>query len=104
MSEQAIFRAIAHPIRRNIMSMLAARAMSVNAVAEQFEMSRPAVTKHLNILREAKLVTSHKQGRETVNQFNPAPLQTVAEWLRFYDHFWDEKLAALASAVEDDNG
>lgn len=98
-----IFRAIAHPARREIIGLLATRQMSIGDVASQFDMTRPAVAKHLGILRDAGLVTTHKAGREMLNRLNAQPLETVAEWLAFYNRFWDTKLNNLKRAVEGDN-
>jgi len=100
MSDQTIFRAIAHPARREIMALLAAQEMSVGDVAASFKMTRPAIAKHLKILREAGLISTSQQGRETINQLNPARLKTVADWLEFYSNFWDGKLESLKTMVE----
>ena len=85
------------------MSMLASKELSIGAVAEHFEMTRPAVAKHLKILREAGLIRTHQQGRETFNHLDPTALQAVANWLAIYSEFWDEKLHALKAAIEEDN-
>lgn len=103
MENQHIFRAIADPTRRQIMGLLALREMSVGDVAARFDMTRPAVAKHLGILREAKLISTHKCGRETLNQLNPDALKPVADWLEFYSQFWDDKLMQLKAAVENDD-
>jgi len=103
MSDQPVFRAIAHPVRREIMAMLVSEQLNIGAVAKRFEMTRPAVAKHLKILREAGLVRTHQQGRETFNHLDTAALKKVANWLAFYSEFWDEKLDALKTAIEADN-
>ena len=103
MTAQPVFRAIADPTRRAIISLLAHQEMSVGEVANAFDISRPAIAKHLGILREADLVRSQKRGRETINQLQPGRLKAVADWLEFYDQFWDDKLMKLKSAVESEN-
>ena len=103
MSEQAVFRAIADPTRRSIISLLAEREMSVSDITSAFSVSRPAIAKHLSILREAELIRSERRGRQTINQLQPAKLKPVADWLKFYDQFWDDKLQKLKSAVEGEN-
>jgi len=103
LSDQAVFRAIAHPARREIMDLLALQKMSVGDVAASFEMTRPAVAKHLGILREAGLIEVSRQGRETLNQLHPAGLKSVADWLEYYSRFWDDKLETLKTIVEASN-
>ena len=103
MTDQPVFRAIAHPVRRDIMAMLASQELSIGAVAGHFEMTRPAVAKHLKILREAGLIRTHQQGRETFNYLDSTALKAVANWLEFYSQFWDEKLELLKTAIEEDD-
>jgi DNA-binding transcriptional ArsR family regulator len=100
---QPVFRAIADPTRREIIAMLASQDMSVGEVAEKFDMTRPAVAKHLGILRDADLIVVRKDGRRNVNKLKPDTLKTVADWLSYFDRFWDDKLAKLKQAVEEDN-
>jgi DNA-binding transcriptional ArsR family regulator len=100
---QAVFRAIADPTRREILSMLAREEMSVGEVAQSFDMTRPAVAKHLGILREADLIIVRPEGRRNVNGLKPDALKAVTDWLAYFDQFWDEKLADLKHAVETDD-
>lgn len=100
---QSVFRAIADPTRRAIISMLAQNEMSVGQVASVFSMTRPAVAKHLTVLRNAKLIHSEKRGRETINRLQPARLKAISDWLEFYRVFWDDKLEKLKAAVEGEN-
>jgi len=100
---QPVFRAIADPTRRAIISMLAQNEMTVGDVASAFSMTRPAVAKHLAVLRGAELIRSEKRGRETINQLQPERLKAVSEWLEFYSSFWDDKLLKLKAAVEGDH-
>ena len=102
-SHQPVFRAIADPTRREIINMLALKDMSVSEVAASFEMTRPAVAKHLGILKEADLIIVRKEGRRNVNQLTPDSLKTVVDWLSYFDRFWDEKLAKLKQIVENEN-
>jgi DNA-binding transcriptional ArsR family regulator len=100
MSEPDVFRAIADPTRRAIMSMLVKGDLRVSDIASQFEMSRPAVSKHLALLESAHLILVERQGREAINRLNPDGLKPVANWLTFFSQFWDDKLANLKQAVE----
>lgn len=95
-----IFSALADENRRKIMVMLSHESKSVNAIAEKFNISRPAISKHLRILERSKLVTQKKEGRERYYRFNPKPMKAVFDWFKFYDKFWDDKLNSLKLFVE----
>jgi predicted transcriptional regulator len=101
----SVFVALASQPRRHILDILAARPGStVNQVAEQFEMSRVGVLKHINVLEDAGLVMSEKVGRERPLYFNPVPLQLIHErWSSEYGRFWATQLTRLKHAVEERN-
>lgn len=103
MTEQLVFRAIADPTRRSIMSMLADGEQSLGAIASNYEMTRPAVTKHLKILEQGGLIRVRAHGRERLHALQPEALKTVSDWLSFFNQFWDEKLENLKQAVEADD-
>jgi len=103
MSEQLVFKAIADPTRRSIMAMLSDGERSLNDIAAQYEMTRPAVTKHLKVLEQGGLIRIRAQGRQRLHALRPETLKTVSDWVSFFDRFWDEKLADLNQAVEADN-
>jgi DNA-binding transcriptional ArsR family regulator len=95
------YRAIADTTRRRILDLLREESLTAGAIAERFpKISRPAVSKHLAILRRSRLVTIEKRGRERVYALNAAPLRAVADWVREYETFWDEQLQALKEYVE----
>jgi DNA-binding transcriptional ArsR family regulator len=96
------FRAIADPTRRAILDRLRAGPAPVNALADDFKQSRPAVSKHLRVLRLAKLVTEEKVGRERMYQLRAAPLQQVAGWIEGYRSIWQLNLDRLKRYVEGD--
>jgi len=96
----AIFSTLADHSRRQIIVMLSKRSMNVNAIADNFKFSRPAVSKHLRILKRSGLVLQKKEGREVYYSFNPEPMKELFSWLKFYDKFWDEKLNSLKQFVE----
>lgn len=96
-----IFTAIADPTRRDILYRLRDGEMPVTALAESFTMTLSAVSQQLRVLREAGLVTVRKVGRERLYRLNPEPLRTVAEWVRFYEPFWNEKMDALGIYLEE---
>ena len=103
MSEQLVFRAIADPTRRSIMAMLSDGERSLNEITAQYEMTRPAVTKHLKILEQGGLIRVRAQGRERLHALKPEALKTVSDFVSFFSPFWDEKLADLKQAVEADD-
>src|SRR5205814_5758200 len=95
-----VFRAIADPTRRAILDRLRAGPARAGALAADFSQSRPAISKHLRILRQARLVTDTAIGRERVYAVDPAPLQSVAGWLEGYRAFWQTSLAQLKRNLE----
>jgi DNA-binding transcriptional ArsR family regulator len=99
---QPVFRALADPTRRRILRDLARQPASIADVASRFEISRPAVVKHLTILKEGGLIAVAPRGRERINVLKPDNLRTASQWLSFFDAFWDEKLAKLKHVVEQD--
>jgi DNA-binding transcriptional ArsR family regulator len=90
-----VFQAIADPTRRKILGLLAKESLTLNGVAEQFEMSRPAISKHIRILTECGLVTITQQGRLRQCKADLKKLKAVADWTEQYRSFWTKKLDAL---------
>jgi DNA-binding transcriptional ArsR family regulator len=95
-----VFRAIADPTRRAILDRLRAGAAPVNALAADFEQTRPAISKHLRVLRDAKLVREERVGRERVYRLDPGPLRQVAGWIEGYRLFWLHSLDNLKRHLE----
>ena len=92
----AVFVAVADPTRRLLLERLRhGGASSIRALGEGLPMTRQAVTKHLDVLREAGLVRVRRDGRERLHELEPLPLQAVDDWLRPYAEAWDDRLAAL---------
>lgn len=96
----AVFRAIADPTRREILNLLRAREQTVGEIAGNFRMSRPAISKHLRLLQSAGLVVSKQEGTARVCRLNARPLRAVDDWLRDYQLFWNETMQNLKSFVE----
>lgn len=90
-----VFQAIADPTRREIIHMLAKESLNLNAVSDRFEISRPAISKHIKILTECGLITIHQQGRERVCKAKLDSLNEVSTWVQQYRQFWEDKLDAL---------
>lgn len=98
--QQFVFRALADPTRREIISMLADGARPIGDIADAFAMTRPAIAKHLRILEEGGVISVFPKGRERINQLNPEALKTAAQWLNYFERFWDDRLAKLKEVVE----
>jgi DNA-binding transcriptional ArsR family regulator len=96
-----IFTAIAHPIRRQILDRLVSGEESVARLAEPYDLSRPAISQHLRILREVGLVSEQRHGRERRYRLRPERLYEVRAWMQKYDRFWGKRLTALGDYLED---
>jgi DNA-binding transcriptional ArsR family regulator len=95
-----VFRAISDPTRRAILDRLRAGPAPVNALAAEFAQSRPAISKHLSVLRRARLVSEQRAGRERLYELEPLPLQQVAGWIEGYRSFWQISLTNLKRHLE----
>lgn len=97
-----VFKAIADPTRREIINLIAHKSMNLNAVADNFDMSRPAVSKHIKILTECGLLVIKQQGRERFCQADLQQLKEVTDWAEQYRRFWSQKLDALGDFLNKD--
>jgi DNA-binding transcriptional ArsR family regulator len=97
----AVFRAIADPTRREILRLLRNDRLTVGKIAGHFHTSRPAISKHLRLLRSAGLVVSHKDGTASICGVNAKPLRTVNDWLQDYRELWGESLRNLKRYIEE---
>ncbi len=95
------FAALADPTRRAILARLALGETSVGELAGPFEMSLPAVSKHLGVLETAGLIQREKQGRVRRCQLDGRPLEAAATWIEPYRHFWEARLDSLAKYLEE---
>lgn len=89
------FQALADPGRRAILMLLSQDKQSINTIAGNFDISRPAVSKHIKVLYEAGLVQIKNSGRERYCELNPDGFNEVKKWLDFFDQFWRTKLQNL---------
>jgi len=90
-----VFQAIADPTRREIINLVAGKYLNLNAVAENFSISRPAISKHIKILTECGLITITQEGRDRYCEVKLDNLQLVSTWINQYKSFWNNKLDAL---------
>jgi DNA-binding transcriptional ArsR family regulator len=99
-SNDAVFKALADPTRREILSLLRERRRSVGEIASNFSVSRPAISKHLRLLRSAGLIVDHPEGTARMCELNAAPLREIDDWLSAYKTFWTTSLQQLKAHVE----
>lgn len=95
-----VFQAIADPTRREIINLIVHKNLNLNSVAENFDVSRPAISKHIKILTECGLIEIHQQGRERYCEAKLEKLNEISEWVEQYKEFWNKKLDALEIYLE----
>jgi DNA-binding transcriptional ArsR family regulator len=98
----AVFRAIADPTRREILAMLRGGRFSVGEIAANFRTSRPAISRHLRVLRSVGLVVAEQEGTVRICALNAMPLRAVSEWVSDYEMFWKGTLRGLKEYVEEE--
>jgi DNA-binding transcriptional ArsR family regulator len=98
------FGALSDPTRRRILTLVARRPRQAGEIAERFPVSRPAVSKHLRVLREAGLIESHKMGRARIYQLHPRGLAEARKWMEEAGRFWDGALEAFRRHMEEEVG
>jgi DNA-binding transcriptional ArsR family regulator len=98
---EAVFRAIADPTRRQILGMLRGGPCSVGEIAANFRTSRPAVSKHLRMLRAVGLVATTHKGTSRICALNAQPLRAVSDWISDYEAYWGKTLQSLKRYVEE---
>lgn len=95
-----VFQAIADPTRREIINMIARQSLNLNAIADNFQISRPAISKHIRILTECGLITIHQKGRERHCEAKLKRLNEVSNWVEQYRQIWEKKLDALEAYLD----
>ncbi len=95
-----VFHAIADPTRRGLLLMLRDGEMGASDLARPFDTTQSAISQHLGILSRAGLVQYRREGRRRYYQVLPQPLREVADWVAFFDQFWDEKFEALSDYLQ----
>ena len=98
--QEATFSALADPTRRAVLDLLRRGSQPAGQIARAFPVSRPAISKHLRLLRRAHLVLERREGRHRFYQLNPEPLKAVDSWLGQYRVFWQTSLSNLKAFVE----
>ncbi|MBN9380970.1 MAG: winged helix-turn-helix transcriptional regulator [Chitinophagaceae bacterium] len=96
-----VFQAIADPTRREIINLIAYQSLNLNAIAENFEVSRPAISQHIKILTECGLIVIKKQGRERYCEVRLGQLNEVSQWIERYRQLWDRQFGRLDDLLEE---
>jgi DNA-binding transcriptional ArsR family regulator len=97
--KQDIFQAIADPTRRAILTLVAVQALTPNAMAEKFDMTRQAVSKHIKVLQECELIKPEHSGREIYYHFNPQKMQELDTWLAQFRKIWETQFNQLDNVL-----
>ena len=101
MIENTIFKALADPTRRAIFDKLAAGSMNASTLRQGIEISQPAMSQHLSVLRTAGLVREQRQGRFVNYEVDPDGLMHIAQWLAKYRAYWPARIKALSNLLKD---
>jgi DNA-binding transcriptional ArsR family regulator len=87
-----VFQAIADPTRRQIINLIASQSLNLNAIADNFDVSRPAISNHIKILHECGIISIEQMGRERYCKIQPANLREVSDWVEPFRVLWEQKL------------
>lgn len=101
---QGVFRALSDPTRREILRMLSQQDMTITEVVGCFDITRSAVKKHLDILKQGTLISTRSRGRESINHLEPEALQIASDWLSYFSQYWDRHLNKLQHVIHDELG
>jgi DNA-binding transcriptional ArsR family regulator len=99
--EDDIFRALADPTRRAVFERLCHGEMAVGELTERFDVSQPAISQHLRVLRGAGLVSERRAGRHVFYRVDPKGMRPLVDWIAHYESFWNDRLAKLKKLTED---
>jgi len=98
-----VFAALSNPVRRRILKILLGQPRTVNSLVEEFDLQRPAISEHLQVLRNAKLVRDVRQGRERYYHAKPRRLVEVRDWLKPFEKYWRERMRSLEEVLDEEN-
>jgi DNA-binding transcriptional ArsR family regulator len=98
-----VFAALANPVRREILVRLRRGPRAVTDLAQGFEIGRPAVSEHLQVLRKARLIREEPRGRERYYHLDPRPLAEAQQWLDAFSKYWKQRLSALEELLDKEN-
>ncbi len=101
MTEVDVFSALSNPVRREILMKLRLGPRAASELARGFEIGRPAVSEHLQVLRKARLVREEPRGRERYYHLDPRPLEEVDAWLEAFTKYWQKRMSALEELLNE---
>ena len=103
LSLDRVFQALSDSTRRSILSRIATAELSISDIATPYDLSFAAVSKHLKVLEQARLIARRKSGSFQMIRLNPEALKNADQWLRFYQQFWSTRLDALKDLLENED-
>ena len=98
-----VFSALANPVRREILASLRDGPRAVNDLASQFDLGRPAISEHLQVLRNVRLVREEPRGQQRYYHLEPMPLSEVSEWLHPFERYWRARMRTLRDVLAEEN-
>jgi DNA-binding transcriptional ArsR family regulator len=98
-----VFAAIASPVRRALLDALRSGPLAVHQLADDFAVSRPAISQHLQVLRQANLVVEERAGRERLYRLQAERLREVGDWVGHYEEFWNGRISRLRALLDEDD-
>ena len=101
MPDVDVFAALANPVRREILMRLRRGPRGVGDLTQGFDISRPAVSEHLQVLRKARLIREEPRGRERYYHLDPRPLSEVETWLEAFERYWKQRMVALEAVLDE---
>lgn len=99
LSLDAVFGSLADPTRRDILRRVSRRQMTISEIANRYDLTFAAVSKHLKVLEKAKLIVKRRRGKEQLVRLAPQTLKTADDYLEFYRKFWEERLDSLDELI-----
>jgi len=96
-----VFQAIADPIRRDIIELLAEETLTINSIAKKFDISRPAISKHLKILNECGIIDYNQMGRERLCLIQPQKLIPAFLWIKQYNKLWEDRINSFENYINE---
>ncbi|MFW0793211.1 metalloregulator ArsR/SmtB family transcription factor [Gordonia sp. CPCC 205515] len=100
-SDDDVFLALANPVRRSLLEMLAEQPTPAGELTSRFDLSRSSVTEHLKVLKDAGLVTDEAHGRQRIYRLTAEPLAALDDWLRPFERYWRSRMSDIARLAED---
>ncbi|MFD8706728.1 ArsR/SmtB family transcription factor [Kitasatospora sp. NPDC059648] len=103
MADVDVFSALANPVRRKLLESLQSGPRAAGELAGDFELSRPAVSEHLSVLKSARLIREEPRGRHRYYHLEPGPLAEVEEWLRPFERYWRQRMRSLRDVLDEES-